>query len=156
MQSRHHEDDVLDRNIPAEIEWLEPWQPLEGCGDALVAELQRELAPDHVLHGVDVAPLARRIDCDEVLFATADPQHPLAVVHLTWTTKMERDPRWPWTTLFSGWADWIERCLLPDHREYASEGKPRLLPPLPRLNRSKHPQQHQVVNRLDPSPQEER
>jgi hypothetical protein len=114
--------DMLDRKIPAEMEWLEPWQPLEDSGDPLVAELQKELAPGHPLHGVDVVPLARRIDCDDVLFATANPLHALAVVHLTWAGKTERDPRWPWTTLFSGWADWRERFLLPDHREYVSEG----------------------------------
>jgi hypothetical protein len=88
----------------------------------LVKELQWELSCDLALHGVAVVAIAHRIDCDDVLFATADPSKPLAVVHLTWKGHTERDGRWPFTTLFRDWQDWVERCLLPDHREYSGGG----------------------------------
>ena len=91
----------------------------QGRDEALVNELQRELSPQHVLYGILVAAVARRIDCDDVLFATADPSKPLAVVHLTWAGKAERDPRWPSSTLYQCWQDWMERCLAPDHEKYS-------------------------------------
>jgi hypothetical protein len=103
---------------PPEIEWLKPWESLRGSGDNLVKELNRELNSEHVLHGMVVAALARRIDCDDVLFATANSELPLAVVHLTWTGRRKRDPNWPQTTCYTGWPDWVERCLLPDHEQY--------------------------------------
>ena len=68
---------------PPQLEWLEPWQRFEASGDAFVRELQKEVPAQHVLHGLQVIAVARRIDCDEVLFATSDPTKPLAVVHLT-------------------------------------------------------------------------
>jgi hypothetical protein len=104
--------------IPAEIELQLPWQGLQGSGAALVRELARELPHGHVLDGLPVVALARRVDCDDILFATADPAKPLAVVHLTWTGSRERDPTSPWTTLYQSWQDWAERCLVPDHKEY--------------------------------------
>jgi hypothetical protein len=78
---------------PPQLDWLEPWQRLEGSSDTFVNELQKELPPQHVLHGLPAVAVARRIDCDDVLFATADPTIPLAVVHLTWTSRTESDPR---------------------------------------------------------------
>jgi hypothetical protein len=110
------------RGIPIQIEWLKPWEQLQESGEALVKELQNKLPRDHALHGVSVVALAHRIDCDDVLFATGDPSRPLAVVHLTWTGRTERDARWPETILFRDWQDWVERCLLPDHREYSGGG----------------------------------
>ena len=110
------------QEIPAQIEWLKPWERLQDSGEAFVKELQKELPSDHALHGVAVVAVARRIDCDDVLFATADPSKQLAVVHLTWASRSERDARWPFTTLFHDWQDWVERCLLHDHREYSGDG----------------------------------
>ncbi len=106
---------------PAEMEWLLPWEPepFNDAGEALAKELQRELSLQHVLHSIPVVAIARRIDCDDVLFATADPLKPLAVVHLTWRGHTEPDPRWPDTMLFQSWQDFIERCLVPDHQEYS-------------------------------------
>jgi hypothetical protein len=103
---------------PPQLEWLDPWQRLEGSYDGFVRELQKEVPPLHVLHGLSVVAVARRIDCDDVLFVTANPAMPLAVVHLTWTGRTESDPRWPHTTSYKSWEDWTERCLLTDHHEY--------------------------------------
>jgi hypothetical protein len=109
---------------PAEMEWLRPWERLKDSGEALVKELQKELPPQHVLYGVPVIAVARRIDCYDVLLAADDPSKPLAVVHLTWAGRTEQDPRWPSTTLYRGWQDWIERCLVPDHQAYSEESGP--------------------------------
>lgn len=108
---------------PPDLEWHRPWERLKDAGEALVSELQKELSPQHVLHGVPVVAVARRIDCDDVLFVIADASKPLAVVHLTWAGETERDPRWPSTTLYQSWQDWIERCLVPDHQEYGPSGE---------------------------------
>jgi hypothetical protein len=107
---------------PSQLEWLEPWQRIEACGDALVRELQKEVPPQHLLYGIPVIAVARRIDCDDVLFATGSPKKPLAVVHLTWTSCTETDPQWPFSTLYESWQDWIKHCLLPDHEEYSGNG----------------------------------
>jgi hypothetical protein len=106
---------------PTEMEWLRPWERLKDAGEALVNELQNELPPRHVLYGVPVIAVARRIDCDDVLFTAEDSSKTLAVVHLTWTGKPEHDPRWPSTTLYRDWQDWIERCLVPDHQAHLEE-----------------------------------
>jgi CDI immunity proteins len=103
--------------IPARLEWLKPWERLKDSGDGFVKELQREMPTQHILHGVPVVAVAHRIDCDDVLFATADPSKPLAVVHLAYHGP-ETDPKWPWTALYESWQDWIEGCLFPDHEDY--------------------------------------
>lgn len=107
---------------PPHLQWLEPWERVEAHSEGLVQELLRELRPGHVLQGLSVAAAARRVDCDDVLFATDNPAMPLAVVHLTWSGQMEPIPESPYTTGYKSWDDWIERCLLPDHREYRQNG----------------------------------
>lgn len=109
--------------IPATLKWLEPWEPVKDSGEVFVIELRKEFANQHVLFDVPVKAIARHIGCDDVLFATGDPENPLAVVHLTWASRTESDPQWPYTTLYNNWQDWIERRLLPDHREYLGVGE---------------------------------
>jgi len=53
-----------------------------------------------VLFGRAVHAVARRSDCDDVLFTTGSEAF---VVHLTWIGKMETDPQWPYTVGYSGW-----------------------------------------------------
>jgi hypothetical protein len=106
---------------PANMEWLTPWEPVGESGDGLVRELKKELGSGHVLHGSAVAAVGRRIDCDDVLFATPDASKPLAVVHLTWSGHAETDPTWPTTAVYKDWQDWISRCLVPDHQAYSGD-----------------------------------
>lgn len=106
---------------PPQLEWLEPWQQLEGAAEGFARELQKELTPRHVLHGLSITAVARRRDCDEVLFATSDPAMPLAVVHLTRTGCTESFPQWPQAVGYKSWDDWVTTCLLPDHRQYRDE-----------------------------------
>lgn len=73
-----------------------PWEPVED-GSRLEAELAREISPLHPLHGKTLRAIAKRIDRDDVIFAGAEC---IAVVHLTWSSKKETDPRWPSTYVF--------------------------------------------------------
>jgi hypothetical protein len=106
---------------PVDIEWLEPWAPLTNSVEALAraeafaVELRKELSPQHVLHGLPIVAIAERSHSDDVLFATADPSKPLAVVHLTWAGRLELDPRWPAAVVYQSWQDWIAQGLIPDH-----------------------------------------
>jgi hypothetical protein len=53
--------------------------------------------------------VARRQDCDDVLFVSTDNPPVVAVVHLTYANQPEQDPRWPETTVFESLADWKQR-----------------------------------------------
>ena len=108
--------------VPDDFVWLKPWESVNDSGDVFVSELRRELAEGHILFSVTVAAVARRTDCDDVLFATADPSKPLAAVHLTWSGRAEPDPPWPHTMLYQSWQDWITRRQMPDHKRWMEEG----------------------------------
>jgi hypothetical protein len=106
------------QELPTALNWLAPWEPLKDSGEVFVNELHKELASGHVLFHVSVHAIARHVGCDDVLFVTADPANPLAVVHLTWASRTEADPQWPYTTLYKNWQEWIEHRMNPDHQEY--------------------------------------
>jgi hypothetical protein len=108
-----------DMNAPAPTEILEPWGPVtkeEGIG--LVAELKKELQSDHALAGATVEAVARRRDCDDVLFITDSKKGLLALVHLTWSGKPDQFPQWPRTVFFQSWAEWMESDMRPAHEDY--------------------------------------
>jgi hypothetical protein len=97
----------------SELEWLEPWRP---TAPGLEAELARELSRGHVLAGRRAVAVGRRVDNDDVLFHLPDGPALLAVVHLTWTGQRERKPEWPHTQLYHSVAEFVERCMRPNHR----------------------------------------
>lgn len=99
--------------IPAS-QWLDPWIPVSS-GGALELELATELSPEHILQGVSLKAIARRLDNDDVLFELQGYSKPLAVVHLSY--RRETDSQLPWTVLFDSWEDWVENCMEPDHEE---------------------------------------
>lgn len=68
--------------------------------EAMVAELSRELAPGHPLHGQQFQALAKCGHCDSVVFTL--PGGRFAIVQLTWTRKSESLP-WPHATVFREW-----------------------------------------------------
>jgi hypothetical protein len=78
----------------------EPWRDLAPAeAERLERELGREVRAPHILHGVEVRVIARRVDTDDVLVALADGR--VAVVHLTWAGGQEARPeQFPWTTVF--------------------------------------------------------
>jgi hypothetical protein len=100
------------------IAWLTPWQPVSTLG--LVAELQKEVAPDHPLYQFEAVAIGQRCDCDDVLFFLPHRTPRFAVVHLTWSGKAERTG-WPTTTFYESFDDWVVRCMQADHRAYCAE-----------------------------------
>jgi len=97
------------------IEWLEPWGETEPNG--FETELKREVKSGHPLYGIQVKAIARRFDCDDVLFALVKHSHALAVVHLTYSSS-EFNSQWPQTRFFANLEDWIENCMKPDNQDY--------------------------------------
>ena len=97
------------------IDFLEPWVALtDAQRSRFEEELRRELTPGHVLAGAAFRAIARRQDCDDVLFELVGDG--VAVVHLTWSR--ETDARWPRTERFASLAEWAERRMKPDHEDF--------------------------------------
>ncbi|APR82041.1 Hypothetical protein A7982_07390 [Minicystis rosea] len=92
------------------VEPLEPpglpdgWNLIRGNDRRHIArELDREIPPGHVLHGVRITPLARHEARDDVLVRAGGAPMPLYLVHLTW--RQETDPAWPAAHPFQSMAD---------------------------------------------------
>jgi hypothetical protein len=64
--------------------------------------------------------LARRRDCDDVLFETDSREGSLVVVHLTWSSNPDQSPQRPTSRFFASWEDFKEREMLPEHQAYTS------------------------------------
>ena len=98
-KERAVESSLVQADLP------EPWLPLtEADGQGFVTELNREVSRGHVLFGKDnVQAIARREDCDDVLFAVDSL---FALVHLAYSGR-EQDPRWPATVLFGSWNEFV-------------------------------------------------
>jgi len=83
-----------------------------------VAELQREVRRDHPLFGKRAKALAAAEDRDDVLFEISEGGgRTYAVVHLTWSRRMEPFAKIPWTEVFGSLAQWLER-MKADHGDY--------------------------------------
>ena len=99
--------------------WIAPWQAISAQGqEAYELELHLELTPGHPLYGVNVSAVGRLCHGDDILFALHDHPAQLAVVHLTFTGRPEREPRWPSVTFFSDLDHWVARGLMPDIARY--------------------------------------
>jgi hypothetical protein len=106
------------------MEWLEPWHSIEDDPDQVAAmerELLRELGVGHPLFGLSVRALARRHDCDDVLFAIEDGTGRVAVVHLTWTASVPERPPWPGSAMFASFESWVAEGMRPDSEDYRNE-----------------------------------
>jgi hypothetical protein len=77
------------------------WTPVSGDeGMGLAQNLAAELGPQHVLAGVTAIGVARRQDCDDVLFRLEGHRCAYALVHLTWRNwRQGSNPKLPWTEL---------------------------------------------------------
>ena len=84
-----------------------------------MAIARQDLGVDHVLHDVGVLPIGRRIDNDDVLFATTDPAKPFVLVHLTLAIQPETNSAH--AEVFTGWQDWVDRSMIPDHVRYCGK-----------------------------------
>ena len=104
----------------AGLQWLEPWRAVVS---GLEVELKNEIGDGHPLYGQKAISVARRFDSDDVLFLLLEHSSPLAVVHLTWTSRTEKNRNWPQTTLYASMDDFVERCMKPDHAEHTGSSR---------------------------------
>jgi hypothetical protein len=102
------------------MKFVEPWVSIDKDADALVAELERELPEKHVLYKKPVKALARRTDCDDVLFQICDSSEQFAIVHLTWSGKRDLHPNFPWTEIFKSFAEFDKNKMQPDALEFST------------------------------------
>ena len=74
----------------------EGWFPSDSAKAALLhVELQKELSPGHILHGVPVEVVAHRDGTDDILCRhRADPAR-FTVIHLSWLGREEINPQHP-------------------------------------------------------------
>ena len=81
-------------------DFRKPWSRLEARqAQAFEREAKREIAPGHDLHGLDLRAVAKCEGCDDVVFRASDEA--FAMVHLTWSRKLESPP-WPCTRRLGG------------------------------------------------------
>jgi hypothetical protein len=80
------------------------WHQCQDTAAALERELERELTTGHPLFGKPVTAVARRLDCDDALFALTGTTS-VAIVHLTWSGHPEGGA-WPSTELFDSFDAW--------------------------------------------------
>jgi hypothetical protein len=103
------------------VNFLDPWEPVQGSKSNIEVELQKELGKNHVLYGINIEAVGKRIDCDDYLFYLPDYTHKFAVVHLTWSGHRENDGRWPSTKLYIDKEEWEVQCMVRDYLEFAEE-----------------------------------
>ena len=100
-----------------------PWECISefpaGNGEAMVREAKKEISAGHPLAGKQLETLARRGDCDDVLFELAKGPE-VAVVHLTWSSR--REPRgFPDTQLFANLSEFMSIRMKADGIEFGEE-----------------------------------
>jgi hypothetical protein len=95
------------------IDFVEPWVAVDSERASFEAELRRELSPDNALSDFNVQAIGRRVDCDDVLFEVRGEKADfrLALVHLTWSGKVETSP-WPIMELFADLEAFNNRMIL--------------------------------------------
>lgn len=85
--------------------WPNQWYEVKSENRmALERELSQEISPGHVLFGLSARAVARREDCDDVLFAVAGSSQ-VAEVHLVYSSEESRSD-WPLTVLYRDLSEW--------------------------------------------------
>jgi hypothetical protein len=85
--------------MDAGLKLSEPWfRPEPKRGASLVTEARAEISADHELAGRALTAVAACSGCDDVAFRLDDDT--FALVHLTWTHRLEPKP-WPVTQRLS-------------------------------------------------------
>lgn len=102
------------------MEYQTPWRAVGSNSLRLQTELAAEVGRDHPLYGRDMRAVAVRHDCDDVLFVSVDEPQVVAVVHLTWSGRPEREPRLPETMFFASMENWIEHGMMVDHADFCA------------------------------------
>lgn len=98
-----------NKTIPLPEPWL--WTEVD-----FTKQLRKEISLFHVLFFKRVKSIAKREDCDDVLFELRNNKY--AVVHLTWQQQSHADTRWPVTKIYKSWQDLFGNCILKDKAEF--------------------------------------
>jgi short-subunit dehydrogenase len=99
-----------------------PWHPVQEEGTGICDQFYKEVGHGHLLFGKEVQALARRQDCDDVLFKITGEETSFAIVHLTWSQNKQSDPKWPSTDFFSS-ADELQLVINKDAKEWDADEK---------------------------------
>lgn len=97
-------------------EYIEPW--ISEYSSTYLEELYKEISEDHLLYGIALNVVARRLDKDEVLFQFKENSNKYVQVHLTWKKDKEIDPKWPKSRVYNSFEDWATEVMLIDNKEY--------------------------------------
>jgi hypothetical protein len=100
--------------------FMQPWEPVRDDGHNLDQELRKEIVSGHPLYARLVRAVARRTDCNDVLFETDSAEYRYSVVHLTWTGELEQNPIYPYTQFYPAWEEWVESRMKPDNAGFPS------------------------------------
>jgi phage FluMu gp28-like protein len=105
------------------MQWLDPWCSTEAFDErfreTFRKQLELEVPPGHCMYGLPVRLIARG-NGDDALFEILDGSGRVADVHLTWSKCQERLP-WPGAAIYQSLEEWVERVMLPEHKEWAGE-----------------------------------
>lgn len=102
--------DKPDKTIPLPEPWF--WTDVE-----FTSQLRKEISLFHVLFFKKTTAIAKREDCDDVLFQLRNNK--FAVVHLTWQQSPHVDTTWPETRIYKNWKEVYENCILVDSAEFS-------------------------------------
>ncbi len=83
----------------------EPQHPVNDIKEKqqLENELRVEINNGHLLYNKNVSAIIRRYDCDDVVYQLSDNSY--ALVHLTWSGKIESNSKFPSTSIYKTLAD---------------------------------------------------
>jgi len=110
--------------VPEDIKFQLPWVRVSAEEKLrFESELIAERCLLHDLASVDCYAIARRIDSEDVLFALSPHLCECAVVHLTFSGRVEMDPRCPAYELHATFDDWIQERMRADHNAYSTGHK---------------------------------
>jgi len=102
------------------MEFQAPWASIleypSGNGAALALEAHKEIGAEHPLAGAVLETIARRADCDDVLFEVNGGPI-VAVVHLTWSGSRETDG-FPRVELFPDYAQFAHERMSRDKDQF--------------------------------------
>lgn len=71
-------------------------------------ELYKEVSDKHILFGKKCVAVAKRDDCDDILFLVQNSEIKYAIVHLTWNSGLESHSLFPMTRTFCSIEELIE------------------------------------------------
>jgi hypothetical protein len=101
------------------VPWLSISEYPPDKGVAMSHEALGEIGAGHPLSGKKLTTLARRQDCDDVLFLINDGPE-VAVVHLTWSSRRE-SRGFPVAHLFSDLAEFMNSRMEADRIEFGDD-----------------------------------